>query len=96
MVLKQMQNFVVDSLDKQENLLISIVWIGHILDPRSGTESKIIEEIGQQIEQTGEDGSEYYPRLELNHLGESICLNEYATMIAEVEHTHVLHIDVVH
>ena len=41
----------------------------------------------------GEDGSHLYPWLELTHLGEAICLNEYAANIARHNNTHLLQVD---
>ena len=43
--------------------------------------------------ETWEEGSDFYPWFELNHLGQSICLNEYATQIASGKHTHIIHLD---
>ena len=42
----------------------------------------------------GSDGSEYFKWLELTQLGEPICINEYATRIAQVGSSiHVIQLD---
>ena len=83
-----MKHFIEDCLDKQEHLLISIVWIGHVLHPEFEPHLKIIKE------KCGSVSSLQFPQFELNHLGEPMCINEYASRIAAGGNTYVLQIDV--
>ena len=87
-----MTNFELRRLFKKEILLVGICWVGHCIDPILQRNEKIIK---GKIErsQTVEFGSDFYPWFELNHLGQSICLNEYATNIALGKHTHIIHLD---
>ena len=77
-----MINYVMECLERQEILLIGIVWIGHTLTPDIYAHQQIIEDIGVKEFKSDIDGSSYYRRFELNHLGQPICINEYSTRIA--------------
>ena len=48
---------------------------------------------GKYVKNVSDDESTFYPWFELNHLGQPICLNEYATHIASGSNTHVIHLD---
>ena len=87
-----MQNYEIDRLERQELLLVGLCWIGRSLDPDNG-KHKAIMEGKYEAKRSAVDGSEFYPWFELNHLGQPICLNEYATDIASGPNTHVMHFD---
>ena len=86
-----MKNFVTDCLDHQDIMLISIVWIGYLLNPKYEEHEVLIQ---QKCTPEVSEAVDYYPQFELTCLGEAICLNEYATRIARGHHTNVLHIDI--
>ena len=46
-----------------------------------------------KIKPSLEDKTTYLPWFELNHLGQPICLNEYATEIASGPNTHIIQLD---
>ena len=43
--LNEMHKFVIDCFNRNEILLISIVWVGHVLDPRYEEHLNFIKEI---------------------------------------------------
>ena len=88
-----MKNFVIDYIDGNEMMLVSIIWIGHVLDPNNKYHMEIIEE---KCKPKPSEEQDYLPQFELNTFGEAICLNEYATNIAKESSINVLHIDISH
>ena len=64
-------------------MAIAIIWIGFVLDPSSSKDQEFMNK--QTVDNPiGSDGTEYFKWLELTQLGEPICINEYATRIAQV------------
>ena len=78
----------------KEILLIGIYWIGHYLTPEADMDILSYFKDKIPIESLGVDDSEFFPQYELTHLGQPICINEYATEIAaQGPQTHVIQID---
>ena len=77
-----MINYTIECLEQQEILLVGIIWIGHTLQSDMYSHKQIMDEIGIKEIKSEIDGSEYFPRFELNHLGQAICINEYSARIA--------------
>ena len=90
--ISEMINFELKRLCKKEILFVGIVWIGHCINPILDRNKNIIHRKFTRSASWVE-GSDFYPWFELNHLGQSICLNEYATQIASGKHTHIIHLD---
>ena len=67
-----------------ESFVAAIIWIGFSLDPSIGAHQKLIEVQPFTKNDVGVDDSVYFKWLELTSLGEPICINEYATRIAQV------------
>ena len=76
--------------------MISIVWIGHTLNPVYHFD--ILESLVKgNFVKNGHDGSINYPTIypwfELTCQGEPICINEYATRIASEKCNYVIQLD---
>ena len=71
-------------------LLVGIYIVGHTLSDMHGEDKKILKKKGLYIEEEGADGSKFENHYELTNAGQPICINEYATRIAEGPNTHVL------
>ena len=89
--LEEMINYEMSRIYRQELLMVGICWIGRCLDPDVTQHKNIME--GKYEDKPSFDGTSYYPWFELNHIGQPICINEYATSIAEGQNTHVIHFD---
>ena len=93
---KEIKSFGFDRPEAQEKLVVSIVWIGHTLNPEY--HSDILKNLVRgNFVKKGKDGSTMYPTIypwfELTCQGEPICVNEYATRIASDRFTHVIQLD---
>ena len=77
-----------------QSLAIAIIWIGFVLDPRRKDEKDLMDKQTFEKNPVGLDNSEYFKWLELTSLGEPICINEYATRIAQIgSSVHVIQLD---
>ena len=65
----------------KEIMQICIIWVGFCLDDE--IHKNIIDSKEESIQEVGSDQSKYFKWLELTCKGEPICINEYATLIAE-------------
>ena len=77
----------------REILQICIIWVGFCLDAEFEYHKKIVDSKTEFIKEVGSDQSRYFKWLELTCEGEPICINEYATLIAEENQVHVLQLD---
>ena len=73
-----------------DTLSIAIVNVGHRLDTRFAKHVEIYRSLGYSEPKTSTDGSEYLYRWSVTHLGQPICLPEYAARIASSVSTHVV------
>ena len=75
--------------------MISIVWIGYSLDPDLAAHSNLInQKVHRSISEfQNDDKSRLFNRYVLTSDGQPICLNEYATRIANYKNVHVVELD---
>ena len=99
MTIEEIRKQGIHKREQRANLAIGIIWIGHTLDPNYLPHKQIIDKLvdyehsvheSEATSMESSDASSFCPWFELNHLGEPICLNEYACRIAEGESTHVM------
>ena len=61
-------------------MVISIVTIGHSLDPdKIPLHNEIVKKVGYVTPELGIDGSKHIMKYSLTHLGQPIEMTEYAT-----------------
>ena len=63
---------------QNQTLAIGIVWIGFSISPGHEETDLLLEELGVEDQDPGIDESPYINNFVLTHLGEPICINEYA------------------
>ena len=89
--LSEMVEFERGRQNEESLLLVGIYWIGHAL--QVDFDQELIEGQKLLVEEEARDDSKFVPHYEMTSRGQPICINEYATEIAEGKHTHVIHID---
>ena len=77
----------------RETLAVGITWIGHKLQSNNDLHKQILAKHRVATPGPGKNNSEHFQWYETTIFGQPLCLNEYATTIAEGPSTHVLLID---
>ena len=73
-----------------DTLSIAIVNVGHRLETHYANHPEIYRSLGYSTPKTSTDGSVYIKVWSVTHLGQPICLPEYAARIASSVPTHVI------
>ena len=69
--------------DREGNLAICVIWVGHSLNSSVKVHRKILEQLEVQKPADSEiDQSEFTQVYEITFFGEPICINEYMKHIA--------------
>ena len=74
---------------EKETFAVAIVWVGHVVNPAFPPHQHILKQFGVKAP-LGSDGSSHENSYAITHLGEPICIAEYATRLAAGPSTHVL------
>ena len=91
-----MKLFETDRLNKAEDLVIAIYWIGYHIRSETIQKDLFLQNYFRSknlYPDSNSTDSKFFEHFELTFDGQPICLNEYATWIAEESNTHVILID---